>query len=214
MSANYLSQRQSRLGTTWDVAAEPPGRVMRVPTGGGTPTELFTFDRPAYSSWLKCARLPANTCVASVLTDDKLQLSVFDAAHGRPLWLPDLPAPPTAESWDLSADGTKLVSVQATPSLGRLIVLHLSHGTPHYVESDPLRNAQSVAWLADGGFVVTKSSGARGSDVLYVNASGTATTLWSSPNQRLFRRTVSPDGTAIAFASVMTEGTIWMLEGF
>ena len=196
------------------VAAEPPGRVMRVPTKGGTPTELLTLDRPAHSSWLKCARLPAKTCLASVSTDDKLQLSVFDSAHGRPRWLPDLPAPPLADSWDVSADGAKLVSLQATPNVGRLIVLDLAQGTLQNVESDSLRNAKSVAWLADSGFVVATSLGDRGSEVLYVNASGAATTLWSSLYQRLWRPTVSPDGRWIAFASVIIEGTIWMLERF
>jgi Tol biopolymer transport system component len=121
-----------------------------------------------------------------------------------------LPPPPAPESWDLSPDGRKIVSVSAA-SGGGLVILDLENQKVQTLQSDSLRGLQSVAWLADG-WMITRPSGSAGGQVLYVNPSGTAKTLWSSAAQRLLRPVVSPDRLHVAFSSGMIESTAWMME--
>jgi len=140
------------------------------------------------------------------LATGRLRLTAFEPVRGNPTAYPELPAPPSQESWDLSPDGTAIVSLDGARAPVRLVLLDLRSRQVSYLESDAWRGAESAAWSADGrGWIVTRGVGERGGEVLYVDRQGHSKVLWTSTFQRLVRPTVSPDGRRIAFRSAMLE---------
>jgi hypothetical protein len=83
------------------------------------------------------------------------------------------------------------------------------------VTSEAFKDAQTIAWAPDGrGWILTKTIGAGGSEMLYVRPDGHATALWSSSFQRAFTPIASPDGRRLGFTLGWAESNVWMLRGF
>jgi Tol biopolymer transport system component len=192
----------------------PDTSLMRVPATGGTPQPLFT----AHSSlnWFKCSRAPTKVCVLTDLTPAGLQLTAFDPARGQTLRQFSMPATPAPQSWDLSQDGTRIVTVDRSGGSTRLRLFDLTTGAAGAVALDGLDGVEFVAWAgrAADGWIVTRRSGTRGGEVLHVTTDGQRKSIWSSAFQKLGRPTPSPDGRTIAFSSFMFESCAWMLQGF
>lgn len=187
-------------------------QVMRVPAAGGTSEPLFGVP-PA--SWLRCSRASANICVVGSLTGDGLQLTLFDPALGKPGRQVTLPKSPSEDSWDLSPDGTEVVSLDSTGPVRRAVLLDLQSQKVQTLKSDAWATADSVAWSAnERGWIVTGPVGQRGSKVLYIDRNGHSKTLWESAFQQLSLPMVSPNGGRIAFGSLIMESSVWMLRGF
>jgi Tol biopolymer transport system component len=95
------------------------------------------------------------------------------------------------------------------------LLLDVGTQTVRTLRADSLAGAEFVAWRRDGrGWIVTRSIGRLGSEVLYVDGSGGTKMLWKSAVQQLSMPMVSPDGTRIAFGSYITESSVWRLQGF
>lgn len=215
----------SPSASVWDAVYAPDGnfvlhtstegkpRVMRAPRTGGTSTEVFELPGDARTSALKCAVTPSSRCVASWVDGGRLKLVAFDATNGQPRTLPHLPAPVSATSWALSPDGWRIVSVDGFASARQLTVLDTATGDTRAVVTPALDGAEFVVWVADG-WLVTRSVGDRGSELLHLTHSGTSRVVWSSNWQRLILPVISPDGTRLAFASQSVESRVWMLERF
>jgi hypothetical protein len=140
-----------------------------------------------------------------------LLLTAFDPVQGKPGSRFALPAPRSEDGWDLSPNGTEVVSLGAT---SRPVLMDLGSQKAVALRPETWTAAQSVAWSADGkGWIVTRPSGIAGSEVLYVDRSGPSRVLWTSDIQRLSQPIVSADG-HIAFSSFRAFGTVWMLRGF
>lgn len=196
------------------IDGQPDTSLMRVATAGGTPQPLFA----AHSSlnWLKCSRAPANVCVLTDLTPAGLQLTAFDPTTGRTLRQFSMPPTPAPQSWDLSQDGTRIVSVDVSRGAARLRLFDLRTGATGEMALVGLDGVEFVAWAgpAADSWIVTRRSGMRGGEVLHVRSDGLRKSLWNSTFQRLGRPTPSPNGRAIAFSSFTYESCAWMLQGF
>lgn len=189
-----------------------PDALMRRRISGGPDEKLL--DLAAASSWVRCTRPPVHVCMASEVVDGRLRLVPFDPATGEAGRRLELPTPPSPRNgWDISPDGSELVSLDVGGGGGRLLITSRSTAQTRHFSSDMWRQAQTIAWHPRGdGWVVTLGDGMSGR-VLHVDRAGRSTVIWSSPYQRLWNPTIAPDGRAIAFASWMSETSIWLVEG-
>jgi eukaryotic-like serine/threonine-protein kinase len=192
---------------------EPRRSVMRVPAAGGAAEPMPQFTTAGVSTWLKCARAPANRCALTNVSPDRMRVTIFDGGNPAVKQELDFPAPTVADGWDLSPDGTRIAILVSRPAR-RLIVVDVR--TRRVVRQfDSVPAAQWVAWISDAdGWLLTAPVGVTGAEVIHLDARGNVKTMWKSPYQRLWRPVVSPDGRYVAFSSRMTESGAWLLRGF
>jgi Tol biopolymer transport system component len=191
------------------------GILMRQPASGGSSEPLFTV---AGSPWIKCSPPSANVCVVASRQSaptNQLDLTPFDPVSYKPAGTITMPQTPNEQAWDLSPDGTKVVTLDPSRAAFRLWVVNLRSGTRYASMPQEFPGALGVAWAGDGhGWIVTRSVGPYGSEVLHIDVNHQSRVLWKSDLQALNRPTISPDGRRIAFSSFTTRSTVWALRGF
>lgn len=190
--------------------------VMRVPASGGSPQALFAV--PAGNlplsgqTRIRCSGASANVCFVGSLKGEHLLLTSLDPVRGTPGHQIELG---TSPSWDLSQDGTQIVSLDYSGHPVQPVLLDLATQKVRRLDPRGWAGVGSVVWSADGkGWIVIRASGSSGSEVLYIDRAGQSRVLWTSPFQHLSQPMVSSDGRHLAFRSELHEGAIWMLQGF
>lgn len=204
----------------WDVVYTPDGTsmlylslrrlaVMRTPVGGGGEEALLPLEARPHDAMVKCSRPPSRVCVVGEHVGGRLRLTPFDPRDGTSRQPAELPAAPSVTSWDLSPDGTEIVSIETRPAESRLVVLNLeTRGVSSVAVS-----ADFAAWTADAtGWIVTRAVSPRGSEVIFVDRRGESKVLWTSTFQRLSKPTISSDGRRIAFGSALADSNVWMVR--
>jgi len=187
--------------------------LIRVPAAGGTAEHLLTA--LGEKSWIRCSGRAANVCLMGTLSDGHLRVRGVRPAEGKPASVIVLPESPTEGSWDLSPDGTEVVSVDATHPTSRLVLADLRSGRRRVLSGESWTRFQFVTWCADGaGWIVTRGAGVQGGEVLYIDRDGRSRVLWKSGIQHLIVPMMSPDGRHIAFSSFLVENAVWRVEGF
>jgi WD40 repeat protein len=114
--------------------------------------------------------------------------------------------------WDLSPDGSRLAIIWPTERPGRIRILSLVDGTSHDVILGDWSPGRRINWSADGhGWYMSRMTAA-GTDLLYVDIHGHATTLRRTTGETW--AISSPDGQRLAFGQVNSTGNVWMVENF
>ncbi len=215
-------------------ATDPPGphatstaRLMRQPLGGGPAAVLLEVRDarpdaarpPPTLHDVRCARGEGRPCVLRELDAAEARwqrFSLLDPDRGTlvPLTTLDHATPRPAPGWDLSIDGTQIVSVDPAGGLDLFGVAD-PHPRRLTLQADgaPCR-PRDVAWLASGAAVlVTCARGETASDLAHIDASGHVTALTSRPEALVASPRLSPDGRGVAFALTTTAADVWTLDG-
>jgi DNA-binding winged helix-turn-helix (wHTH) protein/Tol biopolymer transport system component len=205
----------------WVLYYDPPGnarterlRLSRVPLSGG-PTETVMEEQGLYV--FRCARPPANRCVAGVLRPNELIVYALDPTKGKGPEMVRISFNADAEepNLDLSPDGKSIAFVSLNTLPGRIRVISLLDGSQREVEVKGWNSLNHINWAVDGKGFYVSSEMAVTSTLLYVDLNGDATILVREPG--LFTETwgiPSPDGKHLAIMKYNYGNNAWMLEGF
>jgi eukaryotic-like serine/threonine-protein kinase len=189
-----------------------PGRLMRVPTTGGTSQLVLTAN---LDGWPRCARSPATLCAVAERSADRKQLvfTAFDPLKGRGRELTKFNTDAAADYWwDLSPDGTRIAMVKNRD--GRIHILPLNGGAPQEIPVKGWNTLTTVTWAANGKGLFASSFTDRGSVVLSVDPEGNARLLWEHLGGIDTYAVPSPDGRHLAMRAWNLEGNLWMMENF
>jgi Tol biopolymer transport system component/DNA-binding winged helix-turn-helix (wHTH) protein len=223
---------------TAQVSATTPVRVMRVPTSGGAPQELF---EGRGINQLICPQSPATNCFLSEETPDLRQLiiSELDPVRGRGeelasfrLRREDSSATLAAATsrreelartnlrrlnfgydWDPSLDGRHLAFTEYDAHEGRIEIMPVGGGEAREVDVEGRNSFRTLNWSADGkGLFV----GTEGSMLLYVDLEGRAQVLWQRRPSDCYYLGArpSPDGRHLRMTGLRVESNVWLLENF
>jgi len=205
----------------WVLYYDPPGnarlerlRISRVPLAGG-PTETVMEEQGIYV--VRCARPPANRCIAGVLHPKELIVYALDPIKGRGPELVRIPVNADVEepNLDLSPDGKSIAFISLNMLAGKIRVISLLDGSQRDVEVKGWNSLNHVNWAADGRGWYVSSELALASTLLYVDLGGKPTILLREPG--LFTEIwgiPSPDGKHLAFLRFNSGTNAWELEGF
>jgi Tol biopolymer transport system component len=205
----------------WVLYYDPPGnarierlRISRVPLAGG-PTETVMEEQGLYG--FRCARPPANRCIAGVLHPKELIVYALDPIKGRGPELVRIPVNADVEdpNLDLSPDGQSIAFISLNMFAGKIRVISLLDGSHRDVDVTGWNSLNHVNWAADGRGWYVSSELALASTLLYVDLSGSPTILLREPG--LFTEIwgiPSPDGKHLAFLRFNSGNNAWVLEGF
>jgi len=205
----------------WVLYYDPPGnarierlRISRVPLAGG-PTETVMEEQGLYG--FRCARPPANRCIAGVLHPKELIVYALDPIKGRGPELVRIPVNADVEdpNLDLSPDGQSIAFISLNMFAGKIRVISLLDGSHRDVDVTGWNSLNHVNWAADGRGWYVSSELALASTLLYVDLSGSPTILLREPG--LFTQIwgiPSPDGKHLAFLRFNSGNNAWVLEGF
>lgn len=188
--------------------------LERVPAGGGTPEDVFPLDDPE-RAWLECSHPPANICAASVVAGDRIRFLSFTDGRPPKTMTRDMPAPLSPQSWDISPDGLRVAAIAHVDGRPQLVLLDLGNGAARRIDTPALAGAETVAWIKNGnGWIVSKTRGSHGGELLYVDGESAPRRIWQSDFQRLWSPKLSPDGRHVAFSSAMADTNVWTLQRF
>ena len=205
----------------WVLYYDPPGnarierlRISRVPLAGG-PTETVMEEQGIYV--VRCARPPANRCIAGVLHPKELIVYALDPIKGRGPELVRIPVNADVEepNLDLSPDGKSIAFISLNMLAGKIRVISLLDGSQRDVEVKGWNSLNHVNWAADDRGWYVSSELALASTLLYVDLGGKPTILLREPG--LFTEIwgiPSPDGKHLAFLRFNSSNNAWELEGF
>ena len=218
----HKSQARMSADGKWVLYYDPPGihswnervRLARTPVGGG-PSETVMEEQGLYV--YRCARPPANRCIAGIMHPKELIIYVLDPIQGRGPELVRIPVDTNVElpHLDLSPDGKSIAYVSLNTLPGRIRVISLLDGSQREVEVKGWNSLNHINWAVDGKGFYVSSEMAVATTLLYVDLNGDATILVREPG--LFTETwgiPSPDGKHFAIMKYNYGNNAWMLEGF
>jgi serine/threonine protein kinase/Tol biopolymer transport system component len=205
--------------------------LMRVPIDGGQPQLVLRAEAPTYAG-LRCAKVPAISCVIAERSTDRKQLvfTAVDPLNGRERELARFDTDSATDItyvWDLSPDGTSVAVVKF--SEGRIRIVRMGQQPPRDIVVKGWKNLQSVDWAADGKALFVSSLTTHSSTLLHVDLQGNAQLLWeqkgsTSPAGRPWDQPLggpsaswavpSPDGRHLAIYDWKLSANMWMMEDF
>jgi Tol biopolymer transport system component len=207
-------------------ATPPPGKIMRVPVGGG-PAEavLDVKGHPpigspfigatvgGYPSFV-CPRRGQAACILAEVIEKQLVFSAFDAQQGQRKEVAKLSLDPDYIAWDLSPDGDRIAISTFDFKAGDLQILPVAGGSPQKLSANPWKQISLVAWTADGKGLYLVSTSSRGDAVLRMNVNGAPELLlkWSSVS--IEEMTPSPDGHCLGLGPMIEDSNAWMIDAF
>jgi eukaryotic-like serine/threonine-protein kinase len=194
--------------------ARQPEPVMRIPSDGGVPQELFVGE-----TWsvITCALFPPAGCAIAEPTKDRKQeiITRIDPLKGRDSELARFDLDPKEDNWDtaLSPDGTRIAATR-TPE-GPIYILSLQGRATEEVRVKGWSNILSVNWAANGKGLFVSSGTRQGRTLLHVDFQGNAHPLWQNTGASGETLAMpSPDGRYLAMHGHTIAGNLWMLENF
>lgn len=192
-----------------------PARLMRQPTGGGTPERIFE-SADHEKTWYFCPQMAGHPCVLSQLEGKELAFYELDPVRGKGAQINKIEVVGDwSFYWQVSPDGSQLAVVDRNYK-DRIKLLNLADRTWHDFAVEPgWDNFQSIAWAASGkGFFLTGGlPGTSSYNLLYVGPSGKVVCLLSNDrNQWMTQPRASPNGKYLAFQAQTWDSNVWLLE--
>lgn len=207
------------------------GRLMRVPSTGGTPELVLEVKgypgsaRAPREIWLPSARgypdfrcsssrvVPSRSCALAEVNGNQIVFSAFDPRLGRQGEVARIQAESSVTFWDLSPDGSRIAFGKMEGDGGHIRLLDLAGGTARDITMKGWSNLASVGWSADGRSLFATNWASKGASILRVALDGQIQSLYKASSSMLLERPVSsPDGRYLAFAEVATASNAWMIE--
>jgi Tol biopolymer transport system component/DNA-binding winged helix-turn-helix (wHTH) protein len=187
----------------------PSSPLMRVPLAGGTPKKVLE------DNWIsnhQCARVPATTCVYSVVKDRSLTFFTFDPFQGKQKQFfqieDDLPK---SYNWSLSPDGATLAVTKGKAEIStRIRLLSLNGGGERWLEF--ATSTGSLDWAADSRSLWAASAGDEENTLLNIDLQGHVRVFWRPKKKSVGWAIPSRDGKSLALYVGSTSANVWMME--
>jgi DNA-binding winged helix-turn-helix (wHTH) protein/Tol biopolymer transport system component len=193
-----------------DYVPGTPMDILKVPISGGVPQLVMkaaVYDTP------RCARAPATLCAVATKNNDHLIFTGFDPARGAGHELARLKIddPDKDYTWDLSPDGTRIVTLKRGTS-----EIHVFSLRTHAEQKIIVKGWDGLAaldWTSDGKGLFA-SSLATGSVLLHTDLHGNASVLWEPKGDSMTWAVSSPDGRHVAMPGFALSSNVWSMENF
>jgi hypothetical protein len=186
---------------------------MRVSIDGGTP-ELIMSGR--FYTGIRCAWLPANSCVSAEQSDDRQQLifSAFDPIEGRQRELCRMNVDrDKSYNWNVSKDGVYVMA--AIAGAQSKLLLRRTDGRPaHDIGGKGWPGLNNIDFSADSKGVFMNSTSNGVATLLYVDLAGNAHPLWQPKYPTVSNAEPSRDGYHLAITGESDSSNLWMLRDF
>jgi len=193
-----------------------PFPILRIPLAGGPAETILRLSRHGRVS---CARSPSNICVLAEQSEDRKQMivSILDPLKGRG---PELVrfnfarelATLEVPTCVVSADGTRLAIARSPESP---IEIYSLHG--QLIRSIRSGSEGKLTWLEwspdQAGLFVSRRE-QKGSELLYLDFHGNATSLRKCAESDTCLGLPSPDGRRVAIIDRDQSSNMWMMENF
>jgi Tol biopolymer transport system component/predicted Ser/Thr protein kinase len=192
----------------------PTGRIIRVPSGGGTPQLVMEVSR-FYN--YACARAPSELCFVGEVYDDarKVRIMAFDPLRGKPHEVLSLDVHPGSMfNWMPSPDGSRIVFINFSPLEGRIRLLSLKGEPERDIDVKGWTGFNSIDWAADGKSLFVSSQSPISSTLLHVDMEGHATPLWDQPGGWQTWAVAAPNGRELAIQGMTSASNVWMIENY
>ena len=187
----------------------PSSPLMRVPLAGGTPKKVLE------DNWIsnhQCARVPATTCVYSVVKDRSLTFFTFDPFHGKQNQFYQIEDDlPKSYNWSLSPDGSTLAVTKGKAEMStRIRLVSLNGGGERWLEF--ATSTASLDWAADSRSLWAASAGDEENTLLNVDLQGHVRIFWHPKKKSVGWAIPSRDGKSLALYVGSTSANVWMME--
>jgi Tol biopolymer transport system component len=205
------------------------GKLMRMPTGGGSPELILeakglpgspqtsnhimvptTAGHPAF----RCPSRQGASCVLSEAGSKEVAFYSFaPVPTGAKSEIFRIQAKdPNSVAWDLSPDGSRIAYCERDHRSGLIHLRELGPDTTREISLPGWVELVSLAWSADGGSLFVRNFAPDGSSLLHVTLDGKYRVLYKAAKQVELPRP-SPDGRALAFGEVVSASNVWLIEG-
>ena len=199
------------LNPSWgDPSYEVP--LMSVPFAGGPPRQL------AKAKWIsnhQCARMPATTCIYSVLGDAGLTFFRFDPISGAASEVFQLKDElPQLYNWSLSPDGTMLAIAKGkhADDQPRIHLVSLSDGAEKWLDLKGMPALGSLDWAADNKSIWATTSVEKENSLVRIDLEGNVRVVWTPKKGSVGWAIPSRDGKYLALHVRSSTANVWMLE--
>jgi len=190
-----------------------PVRLMRIPIAGGPPRLIL---EALGISGLRCAQLPATTCVFAQYYQGTNTFTAFDSVLGtiREI-LKKQSNQSLVANWSISPDGSELVFVEQDQREAHLHFYSLRDGSTREVLVKGWSGLGSWDPAPDGRSFYTSAIQPDGTiALLNIDLQGNAHVLFKQKNGAVCWAIPSPDGKLLADMIMHGESNAWMLEKF
>jgi Tol biopolymer transport system component len=207
----YLAQKSDIVPRQ---SADQVGRLMRIPSGGGTPE--LVMEVPRLSNYA-CPQPPSSVCFVGQTSEDgqKIHFIAFDpfTGKGREVRAVDV-HPGGLRNWMPSPDGSRLVFMEFNTLEGHIRLLSLKGEPDRDFVVKGWASFNSVDWAADGKSLFVSSQSPTSSTLLHVDLEGHATALWDQPGAWRIYAIPSPNGRELAIFGMTSSSNVWMIDNF
>jgi Tol biopolymer transport system component len=184
-------------------------RLMRMSTGGGSPSELIN----GASGRHKCAFPPSNLCVVSEERDQHVVFSSLDLDRGRGDELLRVPYPGSPYDWNLSPDG-RYVAYMEYNNKGLIQIYSLTGSSIRSLDTGKWTNLQEISWAADGKSLYVTAFQYPQITLLSLRLDNNIRILFQTDRTWLGSITPAPNGRMLAFSEKDFEANAAMIENF
>lgn len=208
------------------VAQVKTGRLMRMPTGGGSPELILeakglpgspqtsgyvdvptTAGHPAF----RCPQV-GSACVLSEAGPNEIVFYSFPpapAAAKSEIFRIQAKAP-NSVAWDLSPDGSRIAYCERDAT--SVHVRELGRGTTRDISIPGWGELLTLGWSADGKSLFITNFDPAGSSLLHVTLDGKYRVLYKAGKEAELPK-ASPNGRSLAFGEVVSASNVWLIEG-
>jgi serine/threonine protein kinase len=195
--------------------------LRRVALTGGTPAivERLPYPPSAPATYtqqlvvqLGCGRAPGTPCVLGATEGRQQIFYEVDPEHGRGRKLAALDGPPPW-TWDLRADGKRLVIAQQDQAVR---ILEIGSGPPTIVLGDPGMMVGEAAWIGGADAFLLAGNRASGKVIARVDLRGPGGSaappaeVWTSAVEGVRLLRVSSDGGSVTFRASSWSRDYWL----
>jgi Tol biopolymer transport system component len=205
------------------------GRLMRIPTGGGSPELILEAEglpgsaqtssrvmiptstgHPAF----RCPAQPGASCVLSEARSDEVVFHAFSPVPGTAkseifhIQAKD----PSKVAWDLAPNGSWIAYCEHDYRSASIHVRELGRGTTRDISLPGWVELVTLAWSADGSSLFATNFAPAGSSLLHVTLDGKNRVLYKGAKEVELPKP-SPDGRSLAFGEVISASNVWLIEG-
>jgi hypothetical protein len=217
----FLQWAKSAPGST-----PPPGKLMRVPVGGGPAETVFEVKgHPpneagfilatvgGYPSFA-CPKHGQGSCILAEDVEKNVVFTSFDATQGRQKEVSRVKTDPDFVAWDLSPEGDRIAASTFDYKVADVQVLPVAGGEAHKLSALPWKELTTISWAADGKSLLTVSTASRGDSLLRVDLASHPQLVFKWPSVQVASLSPSPDGHYVAIGAAIDDSNAWMIDAF